>query len=108
MDLPNVGWAATEKYCVSTIPLFMIKLPGRLKLIRAPSIPGPEALVEWARSTMGRLSEEDKQRAVETSGQKVPKAHEVPKDYVYRFTDPETGVSVDLRTQQPWVDASEL
>lgn len=104
MDQPNVGWAATEKYGVSTIPMFMIKLPGRLKLVRAPSIQDANALVAWARSSFDKLEPAEKQLAIDTAGKRVPKAHDMPRDYLYRFTDPNDGSITDLRTHTPWVD----
>ena len=107
MDLPNVGWAATETYGVSSIPMFMIKLPGRLKLVSAPSIQGADALTEWARSQLAKLTDEERELAISTSSQKVPKNHEIPRDYVYKFTDPNTGSVIDMRTKRPWVEASQ-
>jgi hypothetical protein len=102
MNLPNVGWAATEHYGVATIPMIMVKLPGKLKMIRAPNVNGGQSIVDFAREQFAKLTDEEAADAAEAAKLPMP---EIDPGRTYCITYPDTGLSVDLRTGQPWVDA---
>ncbi len=100
MNLPNVGYAATNFYSISHIPTVTLYIPGKAKMIHGSNWE-KQSIVEFAKAHFEKLTPEQKQAARDAGSKSLP---DVNPDLMFRITYPDTGTAIDTRTNQAWVD----
>lgn len=101
MNLPNVGYAATTLYNIKHIPMVTAYVPGKPKLIYSSGNYEAEPVAQFGQAQFAKLSPEQQAVARAAGRKQLPQAHP---DVMYKITNPDTGIAIDTRTNQPWIN----